>query len=253
MTSSMPLVALVDDDESVCRALMRLLRLGGYRVETHGSAQSFLERGRHGPDLDCLVLDVHLPDVSGLHLQRDLAVANGTPIPIVFISGYCDVPATVTAMRAGAVDFLIKPIGDIELLDAIGRAIIRSTQLRAQALRQQVVWGRIRTLTVREREVLLGVVSGRMNKQIAYELEIAEKTVKVHRAHVMDKLEVQSLVDLIHFMQEAGMNKSAGFDLSCGRRGINPPHPEPMTDAPGPDRIDDVTCEENVCNALLPR
>ncbi|MCI0150808.1 response regulator [Paraburkholderia sediminicola] len=238
MTSPMPLVALVDDDESVCRALMRLLRLGGYRVEAHGSAQSFLERCRHGPDLDCLVLDVHLPDVSGLHLQRDLAIANGAPLPIVFISGYCDVPATVTAMRAGAVDFLLKPIGDIELLDAIGRAVIRSTQLRTQAVRRQVIRERIRTLTTREWEVLQGVLSGQLNKQIGYALGIAEKTVKVHRAHVMAKLAAHSLVNLIHLMQEAGMSESAGFDASPDRTGINLPDPEPMTDAPCLDRFD---------------
>ncbi|SIO72593.1 two component transcriptional regulator, LuxR family [Burkholderia sp. GAS332] len=220
MTESIPLVALVDDDESVCRALARVVRYAGYSVEVYHSASEFLEHVSRRSLPGCLVLDVHLPDLNGLQVQRALAEAR-IVLPIVFISGDGDAPSIVMAIRGGADDFLTKPISETALLDAIGRAVVHSTIVRAQTAEQQAVLERIGHLTVREQEVLRGILTGHLNKQIAGELGIAEKTVKVHRAHVMSKLGAHSVAHLFQLAHRAGMAAVAGA-MRCAPEDVDP-------------------------------
>src|SRR5688572_14605619 len=185
-SSSESVVYVVDDDESVRRALARLLRGAGLGVETFASAGAFLEC----PVADhpaCLVLDVRLPGASGLDLQSVLAEA-GRSMPIVFITGYASVPMSVRAMKSGAVDFLQKPFDEQELLDSIGRALDRDREAKVVRAERDVVQHRLDTLTPRERQVLALVVRGLLNKQIAGELGAAEKTIKIHRGRVMRKM-----------------------------------------------------------------
>jgi FixJ family two-component response regulator len=190
-----PIVFVVDDDASVRDAVKRLIASVGLRVETFGSTGEFLAFARPKAPA-CLVLDVRLPDVSGLEFQRDLAQAN-LHIPIIFITGHADVPMTVRAMKAGAVEFLTKPFRGQELLDAIQEAIAKDRlewNLRAQIADLRA---RYDSLTAREKEVLNLVVSGLLNKQIGAELGTSELTVKTHRARVMQKMEAESLADLV--------------------------------------------------------
>ena len=197
-------VYVVDDDESVRRALARLIRGAGLGVETFASAGAFLEC----PVADhpaCLVLDVRLPGPSGLDLQSALA-ETGRPMPIVFITGYASVPMSVRAMKSGAVDFLQKPFDDQELLDSIGRALARDREMKAVRAERDVVRQRLDSLTPRERQVLALVVRGLLNKQIAGELGAAEKTIKIHRGRVMRKMAADSVASLVRMVQklEAG-------------------------------------------------
>jgi FixJ family two-component response regulator len=190
----MPVVFVVDDDVSVRESLELLLRSAGCQTETFASAQEFLAR----PRIDvptCLVLDVTLPDLNGLDLQK--RVIDRTDMPIIFITGHGDVPTTVQAMKAGAVEFLTKPFSDEVLLDAIRHAIERSQTARGQEAERQALRERYLTLSVREREVMALVVSGLLNKQVAAELGISEITVKAHRGQVMRKLNADSLADLV--------------------------------------------------------
>ena len=177
-------VFVVDDDASVRKSLARLIAVAGWKVETLASADEFLERAPHDRPA-CLVLDVRLPGLNGLELQERLARDDGD-IPIVFITGHGDIPMGVRAMKAGAVDFLPKPFEDEALLEAIGRAIERDRQIRP-------IRARLESLTPREREVFALVVRGMLNKQFAGHLRITEKTVKVHRARVMEKMRADSL------------------------------------------------------------
>jgi FixJ family two-component response regulator len=200
---SAPIVFVVDDDESVREALASLVRSAGMRVEVFASAQSFLVR----PPVDapgCLVLDVRLQGASGLDLQRRLAELN-TQIPIVFITGHGDVPTSVTAMKAGAVEFLLKPLADVDVLEAIDRAVARHRTARERQTEMAALHSRYGSLTAREREVMLGVVKGLLNKQIAAELGISEITVKVHRAQVMRKMVAGSLADLVRQAEKLGV------------------------------------------------
>jgi FixJ family two-component response regulator len=189
-----PVVFVVDDDVSVREALDSLIRYAGWQSETFASAEEFLARPRMEIP-SCLVLDVSLPDLNGLELQR--RIIDRTDMPIIFITGYGDVPTTVRAMKAGAVEFLTKPFGDDVLLDAIQQAIERSRTTLAYEAELRAVRDRHASLTPREREIMALVVSGLLNKQIAVELGISEITVKAHRGQVMRKMEVDSLADLV--------------------------------------------------------
>ena len=194
VTADAPIVFVVDDDRSVRDAISRLLDSVGLRAETFGTAHQFLDGAR--PDVpSCLVLDVRLPDLSGLELHRQL-LRRGLAIPTVFITGHGDVPMSVQAMKAGAVEFLTKPFRDQQLLDAIQQALDRDRVERTQRAEQAELQRRFESLTPRERSIMRLVLTGLLNKQIATRLGTAEITVKVRRARIMEKMQAQSLVDL---------------------------------------------------------
>jgi FixJ family two-component response regulator len=199
-------VFVVDDDASVREALRGLIRSAGLKVETFSSAQDFLAR----PPADvpsCLVLDVGLPGLSGLDLQSRMAQIN-LEIPIVFITGHGDVPTSVRAMKAGALEFLTKPFLERDLLDAIAQAIERDRAVRLRQAEMGELNARYESLTRREREVMERVVSGLLNKQVAAELGTSEVTVKVHRAKVMHKMRAGSLADLVRMSEKVGMRRA---------------------------------------------
>jgi FixJ family two-component response regulator len=197
------LVGIVDDDASVRKGMARLVTTAGYRVEVFASAREFLARPQH-EDLCCLVLDVRMPGLTGLELQEALASA-GTRMSIVFISGHGDVVGSVKAMKGGAIDFLTKPVDARELLGAIERAVAKALTVRREQAGATDMQGRLKTLTAREAQVFALVVTGMLNKQIAAELGIVEKTVKVHRARVMEKMRAGSLAELVRLADRAGI------------------------------------------------
>jgi RNA polymerase sigma factor (sigma-70 family) len=197
-------VLVVDDDPSMRAAITELIEAVGLTCQTFGSAREFLEATL--PDVPrCLVLDVRLPGLSGLNLQRELIEKN-IQIPIIFITGYADIPMTVQAMKAGAVEFLTKPFRDQDLLDAIEQATERDRLARRQRMETEKLEQRFATLTAREREVMRLVVAGLLNKQIAAELDISEKTVNVHRSQVMQKMRAQSLAELVRMFEKLPLN-----------------------------------------------
>jgi FixJ family two-component response regulator len=207
-------VYVVDDNESVRRSLARLLRSVGLDVETFPSGKAFLD---HKPSdrPACLVLDLKLPGVSGLDLQSALGERQPT-IPIIFITGHGNVPASVRAMKEGALDFLQKPFSHQELLDSIWRGLARSRQAQADAAERASIQRCLDTLTVRERQVLGLVVGGSLNKQIAAELGAAEKTIKVHRGRMMKKMQATSVADLVRMTQKLGLEAHQTKALSRG-------------------------------------
>ena len=200
MTEEKPVVYVVDDDPSIRKALKRLFGSAGYAAETFESAQQFLNFSF--PDKPgCLVLDIQMPDVSGLDLQ-DLLAAKEISFPIIFITGHGTVPASVRAFKAGAMDFLQKPFKDSELLDVVANGINKHRHLLKEQRDMKIIESRLEALTPREYEVFIHVASGKLNKQVAFDLGIAEKTVKVHRARVMEKTGAQSLADLVRIAEK---------------------------------------------------
>jgi len=207
MTDPAPIAFAIDDDLSVRKALRRLLTAAGFRARAFASAEEFLAQPLPDDAPACIILDVSMPGLSGLDLQRTLAERN-VSVPIVFITGHGDIPMTVRALKAGAVDFLPKPFDNRDLLAAVHQAIARDAQARQTgaevgALRQRQV-----SLTPREREVMALVVSGLLNKQVGQQLGVTEKTVKVHRAQVMAKMKADSLAALVRMAARLGVQVS---------------------------------------------
>jgi len=203
MMDGMFTVFLVDDDAGVLKALSRLLRAKGYDVRTFASAEAFLE-GHDAAVAGCAVFDVAMPGLDGLALQQVFA-AGGKQRPVIFLTGKGDVQKSVRAMKAGAVDFLTKPVRDKDLLDAIARAERQDAGTRQTSAEVAAIEAKIATLTPREREVLTHVIAGRLNKQIAGDLGTVEKTIKVHRGRMMEKLGVHTIVDLVRLAEKAGV------------------------------------------------
>jgi FixJ family two-component response regulator len=195
MAPELPIVFVVDDDQSMREAVQDLIASVGLEARGFGSPREFLEAAR--PDVPaCLVLDVRLPGSSGLNFQQELARA-GVPMPVIFITGHGDIPMSVRAIKAGAVEFLTKPFRDQELLDAIHAGIERDRSQRREAAVLDDLRQRLASLTPREREIMALVIVGRMNKQIAGELSVSEVTVKVHRGQIMRKMRAKSLPELV--------------------------------------------------------
>jgi len=200
-------IFIVDDENRVIKALSRLMRVKGYDVRSYTSPHEFL--ADHDATIPgCAVLDVSMPGLDGLELQQALT-ADGSHRPVIFITGKGDIPTSVRAMRAGAIDFLTKPVSNGELLAAVARAEAHDTKLRQNRAELAAVQARIATLTPREREVLTHVVAGRLNKQIAYDLGTVEKTIKFHRSAIMKKLDIRTVADLVRLAEKAGLSKYA--------------------------------------------
>jgi len=207
------LVHIVDDDASFRTAIERRLRKAGYEVATYPSAQHLLDCLPNESELACILLDVRIPGLSGPELQERLSEL-GSTVPIVFLTGYAEVQTTVRAIKAGAEDVLTKPVSSEELLGAIERALAHHQVTRNQKNRLDVVRAHVAKLTPREREVFELVIRGKTNKQVANVLGATERTIKAHRHRVMEKMQVQSLVELVSFAERAGMLK----DLSSSRQ-----------------------------------
>jgi FixJ family two-component response regulator len=198
-----PTIFVIDDDASIRKGLSRLLRSAGYTIETFPSAEEFLRR-EHFDGVGCIVLDVQMPGLSGMDLQEELSKAD-YHMPIIFITGHGDIPMSVQAMKKGAVDFLTKPFDDKELLRAVENATEKDGQGRTEYHEVQDIRSRIESLTAREHEIFRYVITGMLNKQIALELKIAEKTVKVHRGRVMEKLSANSVAELVRLAEKGGI------------------------------------------------
>jgi len=204
MSEKQTTVFVVDDDSSVRKGLKRLLKSTGYGVEAFSSAEEFLASDSSCDGPACLVLDVQMPGLNGLNLQEKL-VSRAYTVPIIFITGHGDIPTSVRAMKKGAVEFLTKPFDDRDLLDAVQEALQKDLQNRTVLAERENIQQRLATLTPREREILTYVIAGLLNKQIAYVLDISEKTVKVHRGRVMEKTGVESLAELVRLAEKAGI------------------------------------------------
>ncbi|HOW35185.1 MAG TPA: response regulator [Candidatus Omnitrophota bacterium] len=201
MTSGSPIVYIVDDDTSVCRALALLLKAHGFRVEAFTRAKDFLAF-KHPKTISCLVSDLRLPNMSGLVLQETMTT-QGLAIPIIFISGHGNIPKSVKAMKGGAVDFLPKPFTVKKLINAIEEAIVKSKALIKEQAEVAKIWRRIKTLSPRELEVFRLVANGMLSKQIAFKRGTSLQVIKVHRSRVMYKMQAKTVTELIHFAQKA--------------------------------------------------
>jgi FixJ family two-component response regulator len=202
-----PVVFVVDDDPSMRNALTNLFRSVGLQAEVFGSTSELLQ-GKLPDVPSCLVLDIRLPGQSGLDFQAELAKAN-IHMPVIFVTGHGDIPMTVRAMKAGAVDFLTKPFREQDMLDAVAKAIERDRKRRDDEQVRSELKSRLASLTPREQEVLALVASGLMNKQIAAEIGLAEITVKIHRGHIMKKMAARSLADLVRMAEALGVRRNA--------------------------------------------
>jgi FixJ family two-component response regulator len=211
MTDSESLVFVVDDDDSIRKALARLMRSVGLNVETFGSADEFLAREPH-PGPACLILDIRMPGLSGLDLQKELA-ASGSTLSAIFITGHGTIPMSVQAMKAGAVEFLEKPFDEQILIGAVQEALKKDQQARQAKAVLKEIQERVNSLTPREREVFALVVTGKLNKQIAFELGTNEKTIKAQRAQVMKKMHADSLADLVRLAVKVGVKTTVDQSL----------------------------------------
>jgi FixJ family two-component response regulator len=204
MTNPGVTVFLVDDDAGVLKAISRLLRTRGYETKEFTSPKAFLEN--HNSSIPgCAVLDLSMPDLDGLELQQTLT-AGGSQRPVIFLTGQGDIPTSVRAMKAGAIDFLTKPVGDADLLAAIARAVLVDSESRHASSELESIKVRFASLTPREQEVMTHVIAGRLNKQIAADLGTVEKTIKVHRGRVMEKMRVRSVAELVRLAEKAGIS-----------------------------------------------
>jgi FixJ family two-component response regulator len=203
MNANDHIVFVIDDDPAVCKSLERLLRTAGHATETFGSLTDFLSR-EYYRGAGCFVLDVCLPDISGLEASQKLSDANYN-LPTVFISGYADVPTSVRAMKSGAIDYLLKPVGVDDLLSAVRTALDKERRQRIARAGLEQIRERLALLTPREHEVFRYVVSGQLNKQIAARFGVRENTIKIHRARVMQKMQTKTLADLVRAAEKAGI------------------------------------------------
>ena len=203
VNGSLGTVFVIDDDEQVRTSLSRLLRSAGWQVEVFASAQAFEDRLPYD-GVGCVLLDVQMPGMSGPELQRQM-LATGVSLPIVYLTGHADVPMSINAMKNGAMDILLKPAEDEIVLNAIGAAISKHESINAQDMKRSEIEARVARLSAREREVMECVIAGRLNKQIAGDLGITEKTVKAHRARVMEKLELRSVATLVRMCELVGI------------------------------------------------
>ena len=199
---SNPTVYLLDDEPGMVKAVTRLLRARGFEVQGFTTPVSFLDAYRPGSD-SCLILDVAMPELDGLHLQRRLT-HDGILLPIVFLTGRGDIPMSVRAMKAGAIDFLTKPVKDSDLLRAVRAALVRAAEQHEIA----VISGRLSRLTPREREVMKHVIAGKLNKQIAFDLGTGEQNIKIHRGRVMHKMGIESVADLVRIAEKLGIDRN---------------------------------------------
>ena len=204
MSESIPTVFVVDDDPSIRESLSLLLNSAGYSFKTFTSAKEFLESEHSTSDPACLVLDVKMPGLSGHNLQKELTSRNYA-IPVIFITGHGDIPMSVQAMKKGAVDFLSKPFDDDQLLEAVKVALQKDSKARAGFNEQKHTTQRLDSLTAREYEILTFLITGMLNKQIAFELKISERTVKAHRKQVFDKMAVNSIAELVRLTEKMGI------------------------------------------------
>lgn len=203
MNTGASTIYVVDDDVSFLTAVTRLLRAGGYSAKVYSSADEFVKDPPPDP-AGCVIVDLHMPGMGGMELQDALA-RSGSPLPVIFLTGHGDISTSVHAMRKGAEDFLTKPVNREKLFEAVQRALVRNAAEREAGARDREIRALYETLTPREREVMTHVVAGRLNKQIAADIDAAERTVKAHRASIMAKLRVQSVADLVRLSQSLGL------------------------------------------------